>query len=71
MGVGMGEATTQVIPERVGNLRVDIFDANSKQLLWRGEASDAVGDHPEKNEKKMDKAVDDMFKNFPPKGKVR
>jgi len=62
---GMGTATTEVVPERVGNLTVDIFDGNSKQLIWRGEASEAVSDHPEKNEKKMDKAVDDMFKHFP------
>jgi hypothetical protein len=66
---GMGTATTQVIPERVGNLTVDIFDANTKQLIFRGEASDAVSDHPEKNEKKMEKAVDEMFKKFPPQSK--
>lgn len=68
-GGGMGETTTTVVPERVGNLTVDVFDGSTKQLLWRGEASDAVGDNPEKNEKKMDKAVDDMFKKFPPNSK--
>ncbi|MDR3700119.1 MAG: DUF4136 domain-containing protein [Candidatus Sulfopaludibacter sp.] len=68
-GMDMGESTTQVVPERVGNLTVDIFDANTKKLIWRGVASDAVGDNPEKNEKKMDKTVDDMFKKFPPNGK--
>lgn len=68
-GGGLGTTTTEVIPERVGNLTVDIFDSNTKQLIFRGEASDAVSDKPEKNEHKMDKAVDDMFKKFPPSGR--
>jgi hypothetical protein len=68
MGPGM-TATTEVIPERIGNLTVDVFDGNTKQLIWRGEASDAVSDKPEKNEKKMEKAVDEMFKKFPPASK--
>jgi len=63
----MGTTTTDVVPERVGNLTVDVFDGNTKQLLWRGEASDALSDKPEKNEKKLEHAVDDMFKKFPPK----
>lgn len=65
---GMGStATTEVIPERVGNLMVDVFDGQTKQLVFRGEASDTVSDKPEKNEKKVEKAVDEMFKKFPPK----
>src|SRR5437879_4380396 len=31
--------TTTVIPERVGNLTVDVFDGNTKTLIWRGTAS--------------------------------
>jgi hypothetical protein len=64
-GMGMGESTTQVIPEKVGNLNVDIFDGNSKQLIWRGVASEVISSSADKNEKKMEKAVDDMFKKFP------
>lgn len=66
---GMGTTTTEVIPERVGNLTVDLFDGRTKQLVWRGEASDAIGDKPEKNEQKMEHALADMFKHFPPKEK--
>ncbi len=64
-GMGMGESTTQVVPEKVGNLTVDVFDGNTKQLIWRGEASEAVGNNADKNEKKLDKTVDEMFKKFP------
>lgn len=62
-------ATTEVIPEDIGNLTVDAFDAHTKQLVWRGEASKVLSDKPEKNEKKLDDAVNDMFKHFPPKEK--
>jgi len=66
----MGMATTQAIPERVGNLTVDVFDGRSKQLVFRGQASQAISSgNPEKNEHKMDDAVDKMFKSFPPKEK--
>ena len=66
---GMGMSTTETVPEQVGNLTVDIFDAGTKHLIWRGTASDALSGKPEKNEKKMDKAVADMFDKFPPREK--
>ncbi len=65
MGGGMGETTTTVVPEKIGNLTVDIFDASNKQLIFRGQASEAIGDNADKNEKKLEKAVDEMFKKFP------
>jgi hypothetical protein len=65
---GMGTTTTQVIPERVGNLTVDVFDGNSKQLIFRGEATDSLSGNPEKNDKKMERNVEEMFKKFPNKG---
>jgi len=67
-GGGIGTATTEVIPERVGNLTVDAFDGQTKQLVFRGEASEVLSGDPQKNEKKMDNAVMDMFKKWPAKG---
>ena len=63
-----GGGTTDVTVERilVGQLVVEIGDAASKQLVWRGKASDTVSDKPEKNAKKIEKAAEKMFKNFPP-----
>lgn len=66
-GIGTGTATTDVVPERIGSLTVDLFDGQTKQLVWRGRAADTVSDKPEKNEKKVEKAAEDMFKKFPPK----
>jgi hypothetical protein len=66
---GGGIATTDVEYTPVGTLVVDIFDTPTKKLIWRGVASDALSDKPEKNEKKLEKVVEEMFKHFPPKPK--
>jgi hypothetical protein len=68
-GGGMGMSTTEVIPERVGNLTVDVFDGTTKQLIFRGEASDTLSIKVDKNDKKMEHSVDEMFKKFPPREK--
>jgi hypothetical protein len=65
---GMATATTEVIPEQVGTLTVDVFDGNSRQLIFRGQATDTLSSKADKNDKKMDHSVDEMFKKFPPKG---
>ena len=65
-GMGMGSATTTESEYTVGTLVVDIFDAKSKALMFRGTASDELSDKPEKNQKKLEKASDKMFKKFPP-----
>ena len=65
---GMGTTTTQIVPERVGALTVDVFDGNAKQLIFRGEATDTLSGSAEKNDKKMEHSVDEMFKKFPTHG---
>ena len=70
-GMGMGSSTTTVSEYMVGTLVVDIFDAKTKSLLFRGIASDEISDKPEKNIKKVDKATNKMFKDFPPGSKKK
>lgn len=48
-------------------LVVDLVDAQKQELVWRGIASDTLSDKPEKNQKKLQKAMNKMFKKFPPK----
>jgi hypothetical protein len=55
----------------VGTLVVDIFDAKTKALVFRGTASDEISDKPEKNIKKVEKASAKMFKDFPPGSKEK
>ncbi len=61
-----GESTTTVNNYTVGTLVVDLFSARSKKVIWRGTASDTLSDKPEKNAKKLSKAIEKMFKDFPP-----
>jgi hypothetical protein len=63
---GTGTATTTVNEYTVGTLVVDIFGAKDKNLLWRGTAQDELSDKPDKNAKKLGKASEKMFKDFPP-----
>ena len=61
-----GDATTTVDNYKVGTLVVDLFDAHSKTLLWRGSSSDTLSDKSDKNIKNLDKGVQKMFDHFPP-----
>jgi len=68
-GMTMGSGTTTVSEYKVGTLVVDIFDTPSKNLIFRGTASDEINDDPQKNVKKISKATEKLFKDFPPKPK--
>ena len=70
-GFGDGTATTTVDTYKVGTLVVDLFDANTKNLIWRGVASDTLSSSAEKNTKKLDSDVHDLFKHFPPENKSK
>ena len=65
-GGGFGEATTTTETYTVGTLVVDLYDAKTKQLLWRGSSSDTLSKNSNKNIKNLDKGVEKMFKKFPP-----
>ncbi len=63
---GFGQSTTTEQDYKEGTLVVDLYDAKTKQLIWRGSAEDTLSDKAAKNEKKLDKGVAKMFKHFPP-----
>ena len=65
-GGGMGTATTTANEYTEGTLVVDIYEAKSKQLVWRGVAQGELKDKPEKREKQLQKVTDKFFKDFPP-----
>ena len=68
-GGGFGDATTTVDNYKVGTLVVDLFDAKTKKIIWRGSSSDTLSDKSDKNIKNLDKGVQKMFDHFPPDGK--
>ena len=62
-GGGMGEITPETSEE--GTLVVDIFDANGKQMIWRGISQGTLSTKGSKNEKEITKAIEKMFKKYP------
>jgi hypothetical protein len=63
------ESTTST--ERVyteGSLTIDIFDAEKKELIWRGNAVETLDPSasPDERDELVAKAVADMFDGFPP-----
>lgn len=65
-GAGFGSATTTVNTYEVGSLVVDIFDAKTKEAIWRGMSSKTLSGNPQKNASSLNKAINKMFAKFPP-----
>jgi hypothetical protein len=63
---GFGESETTEQDYKDGTLVIDMYDAKTKQLIWRGSAEDTLSSKAEKNEKNLDKGVAKMFEDFPP-----
>ena len=70
-GGGWGTTTTDVRVREiiVGTLAIDIVDAGRKQVVWRGLGTKEIDTHakPEKRDQNITKAVEKIFKNYPPK----
>jgi hypothetical protein len=65
-GGGMTTSTVTEVP--VGTLIVDFVDANRKELVWRGTASDTLNPEasPEKKEQNLQEAMAKLLANYPP-----
>jgi hypothetical protein len=66
-GGGMGMSTTSVDNIKVGTLLVQLFDGQSRNLVWSASATDTLSKNPDKNIKSLDKNVQKMFDHFPSK----
>jgi hypothetical protein len=60
---GGGAASVKTYVE--GTLIVDLYDAKTKMMVWRGVATATASDKPTKNTEKMNKALDKMFEKYP------
>ena len=67
-GGGGGMTTGETSTIYIGQLALDMYDAKSKSLAWRGAASKTIDTKakPEKQQKNLTKAVTKLLKNFPP-----
>ena len=66
-GPRSGTATAHEIV--TGTIVVDLMDAATRGIVWRGMASNDLNPtaSPEKREKNIDKAARKVFRNYPPK----
>ena len=73
-GGGWGTTTTDVRVREilVGTLAIDMVDAKKKQMAWRGLGTKEIDTNakPEKRDENINKAVEKIFKNYPPKVKT-
>ncbi len=65
-GFSDGTAIALSQPYTVGTLVVDLFDGKTKQLIWRGTATETFSEKPQKNGEKIRKSIYKMFDKFPP-----
>ena len=65
---GMQSTTTTSRTINIGTLNCDIYDVATKKQIWRGEASKTLGSgkDPKKVEKNINKAMEKLFKKYPP-----
>jgi Domain of unknown function (DUF4136) len=63
---GFGESTTTPETYTVGTLVVDLFDAKTKDLVWRGVSSGMLSDKSNKNIENLNRGVHKLFQHFPP-----
>jgi len=64
-GGGFGSATTTVNTYQEGTLVVDLFEAKTKQAIWRGTATQGVSKNPQTQAKNIDKAAQKIFSKYP------
>jgi hypothetical protein len=63
IGGGMGGITPEQNVE--GTLIVDLYEAKSQSLVWRGIAQDTLNKNGNKNQQLVQKAITKMFKQWP------
>ena len=70
-GGGWGTTSVRVNEILVGTLMIDIADQRKGEMVWRGVGVKEVDTDakPEKRDKSIQKAVQKILKNYPPKVK--
>jgi hypothetical protein len=67
---GMGVSTSRTYENRVqvGTLIIDIFDVESRELVWRGTGESEIHEIPDPQERqaRLNEVVDKIMQDFPP-----
>jgi hypothetical protein len=65
-GWGWGGSGAMTYTYLQGTLIVDLYDAKTRKMVWRGVATDTVSANTSTNTDRIDKAVRKMFEQYPP-----
>jgi hypothetical protein len=65
-GWGSGFSTTTVQTIYEGTLVLDMVDANQKKLVFQGTSTQTISSRPERNTRRLAKAVNQIFEKYPP-----
>ncbi len=70
-GAGWGStlSTTMTAMIQLGTLVISLTDSRQKQLVFQGLSMAAVSSKPEKNIKRLQKGVNEIFEKYPPQRK--
>jgi hypothetical protein len=63
-GTGFASTTVQVVYQ--GVLVVDVVDMHQQKVIFEGTSEQTVSSRPEKNTKKLAKAVNEVMERYPP-----
>lgn len=69
---GMGTATATSSTINIGTVVLDMYDSAAKELVWKGTATKTLNPSkdPQKNQERLQKAMNKLLKDFPPKPKT-
>lgn len=67
---GWSGSSIELHQQRQGTLILDLVEADSRELIWRGIAEGALGSNlpPQKARQAVHRAVEQLLKEFPPPG---
>jgi hypothetical protein len=63
-GSAVGMTATTPIPQKAGTLVIDIWDAKTMKIVWRGTLTATIPANPQKSQKKLDKGIQQMIEKW-------
>jgi len=70
-GMGYSQTSYNEYDYKVGTLVCDVFDAESKKLVWQGVVSGEIDENPNNRERNIPRVVREMMKRYPVKSIVK
>lgn len=65
-GISVGTSSTRAVTVEQGTLMIDVWQAESDELVWRGVISDSLSSNPDRNTDRINRGIARVFEDFPP-----